>query len=115
MQINVTARHVDITEALRNYATERIEHELADFDRIENVHVILDVEKYRQSAEIVVQAKGHVRVEAKTESDDMYASIEQTVEKAERQLRRLRDKIQDHKGRERLAQVDMEHRPESGE
>ena len=108
MHINVTGRHMDITDAIRDYATQRVEQELGDFPRIESVHAILSVEKYRHKAEIVVQAKNHIRVDAREESEDMYASIDTAVDKAEKQLRRLRDKIQDHKSRERLADVELE-------
>ena len=98
MQISVTGRHVDITDAIRHYAHEKLDA-LSDFPRVENVHMILDVEKYRHHAEVVVQAKNHIRVDAKEESDNMYASIDGAVSKAYKQLRRLRDKVQDHKAR----------------
>jgi putative sigma-54 modulation protein len=108
MQISVTGRHLDITDAIRDYASDKVAHGLADFTRVESVHVILDVEKYRHIAEIVVQAKNHIRVDARDESDDMYASIDSAVDKAQKQLRRLRDKIQDHKSREKLAHIELE-------
>jgi putative sigma-54 modulation protein len=110
MQINVTARHMDTTDAIRDYASEKVESELSVFTRIESVHVILDVEKYRHSAEIVVQARNHIRVDACEVSDDMYVSVDGAVEKAAKQLRKLRDKVQDHKSREKLATVEKELR-----
>jgi len=107
MQISVTARHMEITDAIRDYATDKVAEELNEFSRIESAHMILDHEKFRHQAELVIQAKNHVRVDAHAESEDMYVSIDQAIEKAEKQLRRLRDKIQDHKSREKLAHVDM--------
>jgi putative sigma-54 modulation protein len=97
---------------MRNHAHEHIERQLGEFNRIESVHLILDIEKYRHFAEVVIQAKGHIRVDAKAESDDMYVSIDSAIEKAEKQLRRLRDKVQDHKSRERLAEVEQAIQPE---
>jgi putative sigma-54 modulation protein len=111
MQISVTARHMEITDAIRDYATEKTAEELDSFSRIERVHMILDHEKYRHQAELVIQAKNHIRVDAHAESEDMYVSIDQAVEKAGKQLRRLRDKIQDHKSREKLAHVDLRMGP----
>ena len=108
MQISVTCRHMDITDAIRSYAHEKVEQDLSEFPRIVSVHVILDVEKYRHSAELVVSASNHIQVEAKDVSDDMYVSIDAAVDKTARQLRRHRDKVQDHKSRERLADVDIE-------
>ena len=97
MQISVTCRHMETSDAIREYAFERIQNGLKDFPRVIKVHLILDVQKYRHLAEIVLHGKNHVDVEALAESDDMYASIDQAVEKAAKQLRKLRDKIQDHK------------------
>ena len=97
MQISVTARHMPLSEGLKEFGCAKIEREMNEFPRVENIHLVLNQEKYRHIAEIVVQAKNHVRVESKTESDDMYASIDKTVEKAAKQLRKLRDKIQDHR------------------
>jgi len=107
MQITVTGRHLEITDALRDYAMDRVTQGLAEFPRVESVHVILDVEKYRHLAELVVQARNHIKVDAREESDNMYASIDGAVEKAEKQLRRLRDKVQDHKSRESIAEVEL--------
>lgn len=107
MQITVTGRHVDITSAIREYAEDRVNDALELFPRVESVHVILSVEKYRHRAEIVVQGANHIRVDAHDESDDMYASIDSAIEKAMRQLRKLRDKVQDHKGAEPLAEAEV--------
>ncbi len=107
MQISVTGRHVEITDAIRDYTYDRIADALQDFHRIESVHVILNLEKYRHEAEIVIQAKNHIRVDAKAESDDMYISIDTAVEKAERQMRKLKDKRQDHKHTTPIALVDL--------
>ncbi|AKJ64056.1 ribosome hibernation-promoting factor, HPF/YfiA family [Kiritimatiella glycovorans] len=92
MQINVTGRHVDITDAIRDHIHGKVQHAFADFPKTENVHVVLDLEKHRHFAEIQVQGAQHARIEGKAESDDMYTSIDEAIERAEKQLRRLRDK-----------------------
>ena len=98
MQVEVTGRHIDVTPAIKEYVLDRCEHDLHEFPRIESVHVILDVEKYRQFAEVVITGSNHIRVDAKDESDDLYASINRAFERAAKQMRKLRDKVQDHKG-----------------
>lgn len=108
MQISVTGRHLDITDAMREYAHTKVEHGLAEFPRVLDVHVILEIEKYRHLAEVVVQAANHIRVDARHAADDMYVSIDSAIEKAAKQLRRHRDKIQDHKSREKLADIELE-------
>lgn len=97
MDIQVTGRHMEITEAIMNYARGKTEDELSAFPRVESVHVILNVEKYRHSAEVCVQASNHLRLEGKVESDDMYASIDGAVEKVAKQMRKAKDKVQSHK------------------
>ena len=106
MQITVTGRHMEVTEAIRDHAEEKITRELSEFPRVQSVHVILTVEKYRHIAELVAQAPHHIHIEAKEESDDMYASIDRAVEKIEKQLHKVWGKMQDIKSRERLPDVE---------
>ena len=106
MQISVTCRHMEVTPSLREHAIAKAEHDFIDFPRVESVHIILDVQKYLHKAEVIVQASSHLRVEGHEESEDMYYSIDKAVEKASKQLRKSRDKIQDHKHTESLAQVE---------
>jgi len=106
VQISVTGRHMEVTESLRDFAHERVEHELADFPRILHAHVILATEKHRQIAEVVVQGPHHLRLEAKDESSDMYASITGAVEKVAKQIGRQMEKWQNHKGQEALSHVE---------
>lgn len=97
MSIEVTVRHMDGAEAARKYGQERSRKLMDMFPRIEHVHVILDVEKHLHLAEVVVQAKNHIHIEAEEKSDDMANSIDVAFERAEKQLRKLREKIQDHR------------------
>jgi len=106
MQITVTGRHMEVTESLRDFAHERVEHELADFPRILHAHVILAIEKHRQMAEVVVQGPHHLRVEASDEATDMYAAITGAVDKTARQIERQMEKWQNHKGKEPLSHVE---------
>ncbi len=108
MQISITGRHMDISPAIREHAHERLERTLAEFPRILDVHLILDIEKYRHMAEVVIHAAKNVRVDAKEESDDMYASIDRAIDKAQKQLRKLRDKVVDHKSREPISEVELD-------
>ena len=86
---------------------------LDSYPQVEHAHVILDIEKFRHMIEVVVQAKRHQKFEAKDESSDMYASIDRVADKIDRQLRRAREKIIDHKTakhRVKLADLDREEK-----
>ncbi|MBN1556534.1 MAG: ribosome-associated translation inhibitor RaiA [Lentisphaerae bacterium] len=90
---------MDATVPLQDYARRKAEAVMEIFSRVEHVHVILDVQRHLSIAEAVVQAKNHIRTEAREESDNMQASIDGAFDKIERQLRRRRDKVQDHRPR----------------
>jgi putative sigma-54 modulation protein len=97
MSIEVTARHMNGAPEAKAYAEEKAAKIMELFPRVEHVHVILDVEKHRQEAEIVIQAKNRIRIEASETSDDMTNSVDVAFERAEKQLRKLREKVQDHR------------------
>lgn len=97
MNIQITGRHVEVTDALRDYLTTKLQPILAENRQVESVHAILDVQRHNHIAEIVVQARHHVRLEAREQSDDMYKSLDMVLDKLDRQLKRARAKITDHK------------------
>ena len=99
VQINVTGRHLGVTEPIKDYARKKIESIGVDFPRILDAHVILDVEKHRHTAEVILHCGNHIIIEARAESEDMYASIDEVVAKAARQLRKAKTKIQRHQPR----------------
>jgi ribosome hibernation promoting factor len=95
MQINITGHHVEVTPALRAYVTEKMQKLARHFDRVNSIHVILNVEKLRQQAEATVKTSG--RTLFATESAmDMYASIDGLVDKLDRQVRHYKDRITSH-------------------
>lgn len=97
MPIEVTSRHVSATPPMQQYARDKAEKLMDEFPRVEHVHVVLDAEKRGRIAEFVVQARNRIRVEARETTENMQRSIDRAAEKAEKQLRRLRDKVQEHR------------------
>jgi len=96
MQVSITGRHVNVTDNIKIHVDEKLERCLGMFPRIETVHVILDMEKRDYVAEVVVQAADHIRISSTEKSENMYDAIDRSVEHAERQMRKQRDKVQDH-------------------
>ena len=99
MEMTVTGRHVDITPAIREYATKKLDHIGIDFPRILNAHYILEVDKFRHIAELVLQCGNHITIEAREVSEDLYASIDRVADKVARQMRKYKTKIQRHRPR----------------
>ncbi|KTC82440.1 ribosome hibernation promoting factor [Legionella cherrii] len=95
MQINITGHHIDVTPALRAYTEEKFDKLERHFDHITSINVVLNVEKLRQIAEATVHVtKGELH--ASSESDDLYAAIDNLIDKLERQLSKHKEKILNH-------------------
>ncbi|OOY36201.1 ribosome hibernation-promoting factor, HPF/YfiA family [Solemya velum gill symbiont] len=96
MQINLTGRHIDITDSLRDYVTSKMDRIERHFDHVTNIHVVLDVEKLRQKAEASFHISGH-DIFAEAENEDMYAAIDSLVDKLDRQLLKYKEKMKNHR------------------
>jgi ribosome hibernation promoting factor len=95
MQIDVTGRHVDITDSLKSYVENKFQRLERHFEHINNTHVILSVEKDRQKAEATVHVnRGNLF--ADNEQEDMYAAIDGLIDKLDRQLKKHKEKLTDH-------------------
>jgi putative sigma-54 modulation protein len=103
MDMTVTGRHVDVTPAIREYAGKKLDHIGIDFPRILSAHYILEVDKFRHIAELVLQCGNHITIEAREVSEDLYASIDRVVDKVARQMRKYKTKIQRHRPRKAVA------------
>lgn len=92
MQINITGHHVDITEPLRDYVTDKLDKLERHCDGIIKVQVILNVQKLRQIAEAKINLSGG-EVFATAEHEDMYAAIDNLLDKLDRQIIRHKEKL----------------------
>lgn len=93
LPVRVTGRHVAITQSIRECAEEKIAHLHLDYPRIIEAHFILDVEKHRHYAELVLHCSNHITIEATSETTDLYASIDEVVAKAAQQMRKYKTRI----------------------
>lgn len=96
MQLNLTGHHVDITDAMRNYVNEKTERLERHFDQMTNVHVILSVEKLRNKAEATIHVNG-ADLFADAEHEDMYAAIDALADKLDRQIKKHKEKMTNHR------------------
>src|ERR1700678_1935764 len=103
-EIKVTGRHVAVTEPTVDYARKKVEGLHLDYPRIIDAQVILDVEKYRHIAEVVLHCSNHITSGASAETSDLYASIDEAVAKIAQQMRKHKTKIM-RQHRPRRAQI----------
>lgn len=101
LPITVTGRHVSVTEAMRDYAEKKVAGLHLDYPKIIEAKVLLNVEQDRHIAEIILFCANHIVIEADTMTQDMYASIDETISKIARRMRK-------HKTR----MLSRSHRPE---
>ena len=103
MEINVTFRHMESNEALKNYVYEKVSRIEKYLSKVTEVSVILALEKRSNIAEVIVNVN-RVQIAAKeTNEDNMYTAIDLVMDKIERQTKRYKDKLTSHKDQHRRA------------
>lgn len=115
--IQITGRHLEITDSMKDYAMEKLSKLERFMNRIIDVNVIMDIQRMNHLVEIIIKA-GNLKITSKATTTDMYASIDKAVDKLEAQILRYKSKIQDHhaKGHADLAMnVDVINRPSETE
>ena len=85
MQLSITGVHLDVSDALRTYVSDKIRRLEKHYDHITNVHVVLSVDKLQQCAEATVHTSG-AEIFADAVADDMYAAIDALSDKLDRQV-----------------------------
>ena len=97
MQIDITFRRMDPSDALRNYLTDKMGRIRKFLARPSHAHVVLTSERFRNKADITLTLNNGLFVKGVDTSDDMYFSIDQALARIEKQLRKYKEKIQSHK------------------
>lgn len=97
MNANVSFRHMDSSPALREYAVQKLERVVGKYVHGRtDASIVMTVEKFRHIVNFTVQIK-NLTVKGDSSSEDMYSSIDLALDKIERQLRRHKDRLRDHK------------------
>jgi putative sigma-54 modulation protein len=94
MKVRITARHFNLTEDLKEFAESRIKSLTRYFDNIIGIHLKLDVEKYRHSADLNATVHGTM-LSCSANSNDMYASVDEVVKKMEAQVKKYKSRLKD--------------------
>jgi putative sigma-54 modulation protein len=96
MQVSVTFRQIEPSEALKNYVTERLNKFRRYLEGPAEAHVVLGLEKFRHLADVTLNSNGRI-IKGREENADMYAAIDLVVDKLDMQLKKLREKLRDVK------------------
>jgi putative sigma-54 modulation protein len=92
MNVEITGRHILITPAIRTYVMKRLRKFAKILGEDISFHVIIDVEKERQTAEILLKSK-LLNLAGKGQTGDLYTSIVRAIDKLERQALKHKSKI----------------------
>lgn len=100
MNLTISGHHLEVTPALRSYVTTKLDRVIRRFDQVTDVKVLLSVENQteknkRQRAECRIGVKGN-DLFAESSHEDLYAAVDELVDKLDRQVVRHKDKTQAH-------------------
>ena len=96
MQITIDGHRVDVTDSIRDYVESKMTRIERHFDQVVDVHVVLGVEKQRQMVEATIHLAGN-NIHAHSENDDMYAAIDLLIDKLDRQVKKHKEKLTNHR------------------
>src|SRR5215475_5454605 len=110
MQLSVTFRHMDATDALKAYAQEKVERIRKYFPDPIKAHVVLGCDRgYNHVADVMITLHNGIVIKGEETTEDMYSSIDLVMAKIERQCRRYKEKITGRKARADLSSIPVKH------
>jgi putative sigma-54 modulation protein len=100
MNLTISGHHLEVTQALRNYVTTKLDRITRHFDQVVDIKVLLTIEKQkekerRQRAECKIHVKGSDMF-AESSHEDLYAALDELVDKLDRQVGKHKTRLQDH-------------------
>ena len=109
MQIEVSFKQMEHSDALRDYIVEKLDRVLKPLVEPVNAQTVFHVEKYRHVVKVTVHANGIV-IKGREETNDMYSSIDLVIDKLDRQVRKYRDRIVEHGNKDALREYRANHK-----
>ncbi|MBU4484135.1 ribosome-associated translation inhibitor RaiA [bacterium] len=96
METTFTFRNIEATDAIKDHTSQKLEKIKKFLIKPLNVHIILSIEKFRHQAEITLNADGIQHV-SRQQSEDLYTSIDQAVDKLMKQVKKHKERVKAHK------------------
>ena len=99
MQLSVTFRHMEPTDALKAYAKERMERVKKYLPDPIACHVVMSTERHNHRIDVTFQLHNGLTVAGHESTENMYSSIDLCIAKIERQVRKYKGKIEEKRVR----------------
>jgi putative sigma-54 modulation protein len=106
MNVSITCRHCELDETLKDYIEDKASRLAHYFDRVDEAHVVLQVEGHRSIADLTVHASRAI-ISSEQAAEDLRSAFDRALDKVERQIRRYKERLRNHKGIEPTADVAM--------
>ncbi len=97
MQFKMSGKHLDITPAIEDYTRSKTDKLHRYWDRIQAITAVIDQHDREVEIELIVDIEHNKPIIAKATGEDLYACIDTAVDKAERQLTDLKDRLRNRK------------------
>ncbi|MBT6156929.1 MAG: ribosome-associated translation inhibitor RaiA [Planctomycetaceae bacterium] len=97
MQVAITCRHGTISDGVRGYIATKSEKLLTYFERVSAIQVTISFEKDRVTSEILVDVEHRHDFVASDVGDDVTPTFDKALHKMEQQIRKYKEKLQDHR------------------
>jgi ribosome hibernation promoting factor len=104
MNLQISGHHLDITSAIHDYVTGKLERVTRHFDNVIDVNVILSVDKLKQKAEVTVHLSGK-DVFVESVDEDLYAAVDSLVDKLDRQIQKHKQKVKNHHRGQKISHI----------
>jgi putative sigma-54 modulation protein len=93
MRLHIEERYPSNSDMLTKYVEKKVETLSRYFDKILKLEVVMDVEGPAQRVQMMGYLVNHKVIKAEAESPDMHASVDQAVDKMQRQLVRYKERL----------------------
>ncbi|MFV0443236.1 MAG: ribosome hibernation-promoting factor, HPF/YfiA family [Planctomycetaceae bacterium] len=97
MQVALSCRHGSVSADVQDYITRKSEKLLTYFERVTAINVTLDFEQERVIAEILVDAEHKHNFVARSEGAESVPTFDAALARMEQQIRKYKEKVQDHR------------------
>ncbi len=113
MNINITGRHINISNRLKEYSEKKIKKLEKYFHQLIDAHLIMYVEKLEHGAEIIINGDG-IQFHGRENAADFFSSIDLLFEKMEKQIVKFKEKHSSHKNLPYDAAIPLEFETDLG-
>ncbi|MBX3354798.1 MAG: ribosome-associated translation inhibitor RaiA [Phycisphaeraceae bacterium] len=97
MQVNISARHMDLTGPIEAYIHKKVERITRHFDRVQQLSVVIEKQpRHGFHVELITDIEGHADFVANSTHEDLYAAVDLVVDRGVRQLTDHKEKVRNH-------------------